>query len=176
MFSKTKDFPAIFRTVVTATASVGKERGRPVRCWMLGGTAALDVPEKIVGRKGVQIMNYAPLFPDHKENYALIKSISENELAWSMLCANAMSPSKEADATAAAKANSSKIVATADVPPEWSGIFSWVPLLGTYLNVYANMGRYMTTLEQAAEVIVRDLDTGLESEFVNRRVGFKVRP
>ena len=175
MFSKTAEFPAIFRAVVTAAAAVGRERGRPVRCWMLGGTGALDIPERIVGRKGVMIANYLPLFPDHKENYALLQTIPDTELAWSMLCANAMSPSKEADATAEAKANSRRVVATADVPPDWNAMFSWVPLLGTWLNVMANAGRYMTTLEQAAEVVVGDLEGGLESEFLNRRVGFKVR-
>ena len=141
---------------------------------MLGGFAALDVPEGIVGKKGVRIMSYLPLFPDHTENHALLESIPKNELAWSMLCANQMGPSKEADATAEAKANSRKVVATADVPPDWTGTFSWVPILGRYMNVLSNAGRYMTTLEQAAEVVSRDLDSGLESEFVNRRVGFKV--
>lgn len=174
MFSKTKEFPAIFRAVVTAAATVGKERSKPVRCWMLGGMGALEIPERIVGKKGVMLASYLPFFPDHYENYALLQSMSENEVAWSMLCASAMSPSKEADPTAEAKANSRKIVATADVPPEWTDTLSWVPLFGRYLNVFANAGRYMTTLEQAVEVVVRDLDSGLESDFVNRRVGFRV--
>ena len=101
----------------------------------------------------------------------MIQTISENDLAWSILCANMMTPDKEADATARTKAASDKIIATADVPPNWNERFIWVPLFGSLLNFFANAMGYATTLEQAAESIVRDLDKGMESEFINKRVG-----
>ena len=51
MFSRTEQFPKIFRAVVEAAATVGKSRGRPIRCWMLGGFGMLDIPGSKNGGK-----------------------------------------------------------------------------------------------------------------------------
>jgi nucleoside-diphosphate-sugar epimerase len=40
------EFPAIFAAVVQAVLEAGRERGTPIRCWLMSGFSALDSPRK----------------------------------------------------------------------------------------------------------------------------------
>lgn len=44
-FHSQGDFQAIFAAVVKAAAEVGKERGTPIRCWLMSGFGILDSPK-----------------------------------------------------------------------------------------------------------------------------------
>ena len=67
---------------------------------------------------------------------------------------------------------SNKLIATADVPPDWQRSFvTGVPYLGMLADVLWNSLRYTTKLEDCADFIAQDLEGDGESEFVRRRVG-----
>jgi nucleoside-diphosphate-sugar epimerase len=44
-FSSPGEFPAIFAAVVQATLETGRERGAPIRCWLMSGFGILDSPK-----------------------------------------------------------------------------------------------------------------------------------
>jgi len=74
-----------------------------------------------------------------------------------------------------AGAEADELISAVDVPPAWSNALRWIPLLGNYLNVAVQMGDYATTLEQCADFMARDLDSGLESELIGHRVSIKAK-
>lgn len=61
----------------------------------------------------------------------------------------------------------------ADSPPLWSQKFVKIPLIGGYLNLMSQAQDYFATLENIVDVIASDLEKGLDSEFVGKRVGAK---
>lgn len=64
----------------------------------------------------------------------------------------------------------------ADAPPAWKNTLKGVPVLGTYLNIFANAAKYGTPLEDCVDFMAADLEKGLDSEFIGKRVGVKVKP
>lgn len=48
-----------------------------------------------------------------------------------------------------------------------------MPLIGNYLNVMAQAQGYVAVLENCVDFIARDLEEGLASELVGKRVGVK---
>lgn len=61
----------------------------------------------------------------------------------------------------------------ADSPPLWSQKFVKIPLIGGYLNVLSQGQDYFATMESIVDVIAGDLEKGLDSEYVGKRVGVK---
>lgn len=61
----------------------------------------------------------------------------------------------------------------ADSPPLWSKKFLKIPLIGGYLNVMSQAQDYFATLENIVDVIAGDLEKGLDSEYVGKRVSVK---
>jgi hypothetical protein len=49
-------------------------------------------------------------------------------------------------------------------------------LIGIFLNVLSQGTDYYTTLEDSADFMAADLEKGLQSEFVGKRVGLKEKP
>jgi hypothetical protein len=45
-FTSQGEFTAIFAAVVKAASEAGKERGEPIRCWLMSGFGMLDGPKK----------------------------------------------------------------------------------------------------------------------------------
>lgn len=45
-FSSPGEFPAIFSAVVQATLEAGRERGAPIRCWLMSGFGILNSPKE----------------------------------------------------------------------------------------------------------------------------------
>ena len=60
--------------------------------------------------------------------------------------------------------------ASADVPPNWTGYFMGVPIIGPVASILANAGKYTTKLEDCADLIAADLARS-DSPFVGHRVG-----
>lgn len=169
--SKTGEYNKIFATVVAAIVEAREERRGPaIRAWLMSGFPMLDsaVPTYLIG-------DYMPMFPEHRENLALIQKQEERNIAWSLFCAHQMSPKhEEVQIPAPEDCSAANIIASADFPPEWRDTLKWVPLIGPYLNVFSLAGVYATSLEDPLDFIATDFERGLESEFVGKRVGFKM--
>lgn len=120
------------------------------------------------------VLSSIPLFPSHKRNYLLIKKHPTDILAWSLFCANDMSPKyKTPQFPPPADVSASNLVAKADAPPAWSEKFRSVPLIGNYLNVMVQAQSYFAVLENCVDFIAADLEKGLESEWIGKRVAVK---
>lgn len=72
-----------------------------------------------------------------------------------------------------AETSSSNLVAKADSPPAWLGKYRSIPLIGFYLNIMAQAQSYFAVLEDCVDFIATDLEKGLESEWIGKRVGVK---
>lgn len=170
--SKTGEYNAMFAAIVAAIVEAREERRGPaIRAWLMSGFPMLDsaVPARLIG-------DYMPMFPEHRENLALIQKQDEDNIAWSLFCANQMSPKhSEPRIPAPADCLAANVIARADSPPEWRDTLKWVPLIGGYLNVFGLAGGYATTLEDPLDFIATDFEKGLQSEFVGKRVGLKMK-
>lgn len=72
-----------------------------------------------------------------------------------------------------ADVSASNLVAKADVPPAWVQKYRAVPLIGNYLNIMTQAQSYFSVLENCVDFIAADLETGLGSEWIGKRVGVK---
>ena len=170
--SKTGEYNKMFATVVAAIVEAREERRGPaIRAWLMSGFPMLDsaIPNYLIG-------DYMPMFPEHRENLALIQKQEEGNIAWSLFCANQMSPKhNEIQIPAPDDCSAANVIASADSPPEWRDTLKWVPLIGPYLNVFGLAGGYATSLEDPLDFIATDFKKGLQSEFVRKRVGLKMK-
>jgi hypothetical protein len=116
------------------------------------------------------------MFPEHRENLALVQKQQAANIAWSLFCANQMSSKhKEIRIPAPDDCSAANVIASADLPPEWRNTLRWVPLIGPYLNIVGLAGGYATSLEDPLDFIATDFEKGLKSEFVGKRVGLKMK-
>lgn len=67
------------------------------------------------------------------------------------------------------------VVAKANSPPEWRDTLKWMPLIGNSFNTLFQAGHYNTSMEDPLDFIAADLAKGLQSEFVNKRISFKMK-
>lgn len=74
-----------------------------------------------------------------------------------------------------ADVSASNLVVKPDAPPAWRDKFRAVPLIGNYLNIIAQAQSYFSVLENCVDVIAADLEKGLESEWIGKRVAVKER-
>lgn len=72
-----------------------------------------------------------------------------------------------------ADASASNLVAQADAPPAWVEKYRTVPLIGNHLNILAQAQSYFSALENCVDFIATDLEKGLGSEWIGKRVGVK---
>lgn len=170
--SKTGEYNAIFATVIAAIVEARQERrGPPIRTWLMSGFSMMDsaIPRRLIG-------DYLPLFPEHRENLALIQTQEEDNIAWSLFCASQMSPKhKEVRIPAPDDCSAGNVIASVGSPPEWRDTLKWVPLIGPYLNILIQAGGYATSLEDPLDFIAADFEKGLQSEFVGKKLGFKLK-
>jgi len=68
---------------------------------------------------------------------------------------------------------SKNLVVKADAPPAWSDKFRRVPLIGYYLNAMVQGQNYFAVLENCVDLMAADLEKGMNSEFIGKRVGVK---
>lgn len=72
-----------------------------------------------------------------------------------------------------ADVSASNLVAKADTPPAWAEKFRRVPLIGNYLNIMTQAQSYFAVLENCVDFIAADLEKGLQSEWIGKRVAVK---
>lgn len=127
---------------------------------------------KLVGSNATH--SSIPLFPSHKQNYLLIKSHSADILAWSLFCASDMTPKYDTPQfPPPVDTSAGNLVAKAEAPPAWLETYRSVPLIGNYLNIMAQAQSYYSVLENCVDFMAADLEKGLESEWIGKRVGVK---
>lgn len=112
-----------------------------------------------------------PLFLTHRQTLPLLLSLPPNTVDWSMLCPSTMTPESDDFNVPTKPSAHGKLVANAGTPPLWHD--SWmkhIPFIGKTLVTGMNAQRYFTTLEQNAEFIAQDLESG-ESRWSCKAVG-----
>jgi putative NADH-flavin reductase len=170
--SKTNEYNTIFAEVVGAIVEARQERSGPaIRTWMMSGFPMLDSiqPPYLIG-------DYLPLFPEHRQNLALVQTQKEADIAWSLFCSGQMTPRhKTVLISAPDDCSADNVVVKADSPPEWRDTHKWVPLIGNLLNTLLQAGGYNTSMEDPLDFIAADLAKGLQSEFINKRISFKMK-
>lgn len=115
-----------------------------------------------------------PIYPSHKQNYLLIKSHPADVLAWSLFCASDISPKYDTPRfPPPADVSASNLVASADAPPAWVEKYRSIPLIGNYLNIMGQAQSYYAVLENCVDFMASDLEKGLESEWIGKRVAVK---
>jgi hypothetical protein len=125
------------------------------------------------------VLSYSfPLYPEHRKNYTLIQKYStDTDIAWSLFCANFLTPRYTPPAYPhPAEATASNLAVGTDSPPDWGNALQGIPLVGTFLNILSNAPNYGTPLEDCVDFMAADLEKGLESQFVGKRVSVKVKP
>jgi hypothetical protein len=91
-----------------------------------------------------------------------------------LFCANDISPKYDTPQfPPSADPSASNLVVKADVPPAWVEKYRAVPLIGNYLNIMAQVQSHYAVLETCVDFIAADLEKGLESEWIGKRVGVK---
>jgi NAD(P)H-binding len=169
--SKNNEFSNLFASVVKAVVEARKERGGPpIRAWFLSGWSLLDSPNP-----PKLIIDYVPLYPEHRTNMKFIMAYpADQDIAWSLFCASNLPPKYDtAQNPAPADCSGDNLVAKADSPPEWKNTLRWLPLIGTFLNIGAQVQSYYTGMEESMDFIAADFEKGLQSEFIGKRVGLK---
>lgn len=69
--------------------------------------------------------------------------------------------------------SASNLVAKADAPPAWVEPHRTAPLIGDFLDTMAQAQSYYAILENCVDFIAVDLEKGLKSEWIGKRVGIK---
>jgi hypothetical protein len=106
----------------------------------------------------------------------LIQQYSKTDIAWSLFCAGLLTPRHTPPAYPhPEEATANNLVAGADSPPAWASPLKGIPIVGTFLNIFANMLGYATPLEDCVDFMAADLEKGLESEWIGKRVSVKVK-
>ncbi|PSN70693.1 hypothetical protein BS50DRAFT_597943 [Corynespora cassiicola Philippines] len=160
------DLPEIFKAVVSGVVEAGRERGKPLRMWVLGGMGVLDFP----GGGGAVLSDYLPIFLEHRQNLALLQSLPPESVDWSMLCPATMIP-ESPEISVPTKSSHARLTVNAGTPPAWrDSWFSYLPLIGKTIVCMMNGMNYTTTLEQNADLIAEDLET-VESRWSGSKVG-----
>lgn len=158
-------------TVSTAAIQFGKERGRPLRAWFVGGLGSLEYP----GTGGWRIQDYMPgcMTAHHRATERILKAIEVRELEWTLLCVAMMRP-RSADIGVLDAPREHGLAIAVGKPPAWQD--SWVrmlPLVGVYLNLVPVVVAHRAVLEDVAELIADNLG---KDDFVGTLVGFKENP
>jgi len=110
----------------------------------------------------------------HRGTSVVVEAVPLFTLQWSMLCVAVMKPATHAIEPLATP-RKHKLLVGAGTPPGW--VDSWVkgmPLVGVYLNLVIGVARSTTELEDVADFMAEDLESG-SGEWMGKKVGIKQR-
>jgi hypothetical protein len=108
----------------------------------------------------------------HQSTVRILEAVPVSELRWSCLCVAMMKPGLSTTEQLATPRRHS-LVLKADEPPAW--VDSWVkniPFVGDYLHLLLAIQQFTTELEDVAEFLAEDLESG-SMEWAGRKVGTK---
>lgn len=177
----------IAKAVSDAAIAVGKERGKPLRAWFIGGLTLLRVPgtDHLVRDLYVTLDQIPYTHPNtfrslpripydqHQGTLDVLKPIQQSSLRWSIMCIAFMYPvypaiePLESPRTHSLISAKGMLAGWADLP--WT---TRIPLIGWIITMVLLVSRYTTNLEDVADFIAEDLKLGSE-EFIVERVGIK---
>ena len=161
----------IATAVSSAAIQVGKERGKPLRAWLIGGMGSLEY----VGTGGWKIQDYMPGWTTihHRETEAVMKGISTTDLEWSLLCVAMMQPESD-NIDLLPSPRHHRLSTAIDSPPEWHDHWTRsLPFVGVYLNLIPVITGYTTKLADVADLLAEDFEKGSESAYMGKLVGMK---
>ncbi|KAK3691687.1 hypothetical protein LTR37_018480 [Vermiconidia calcicola] len=143
-------------SVSSAAVRAGKKRGRPLRAWFIGGIGSLGYPHT-----GYKIHDYMPYWTTHHHRVteATLKSISVNDLEWTLLCVGMMWPESDSRDVLPAPRHHSLAVGV-QTPPGWQD--HWIR------DVPLN-----TVLEDVADLIAEHFGETSREHFVGELIGMK---
>ncbi|KAI5478794.1 citrate synthase [Pseudohyphozyma bogoriensis] len=158
-WSKSEDFQLqkLAASISRAAREAGKERGRPIRAWFIGGLGLLQIPGA-----GYLVQDLMPKWStiQHQGTADVLKRIPTDELAWSLLCVAIMRPRSKTIAPIPQR-QAHGFVVQKQVAAGY--VFHWithVPFVGAFLNLCWEMVNYTTKLEDVADLIAEDLALG----------------
>lgn len=162
----------LVESVTSAAVTVGKERGRPLRAWLIGGMGSLAYP----GHGEYKIQDFLPAWmtAHHRQTEAIMRSIPARDLAWSLLCVAMMYPESTNRRGLLTAPRKHQLCIGFEAPPEWRDHWiRYLPLVGQYLSLVPAIASYGTLLEDVADLIAEDLAGKVNSECIGHFVGMK---
>lgn len=113
-----------------------------------------------------------PVFAEHGVNYRKLLKVPKSDLVWSMLCPATMLPLGD-PTYPNPKGSADNLLVSAKTPAGWTRQFWDVPIIGGYLNMMSQAGGYVVKLEDEADLMAKDLESGVNSQWAFERVGTK---
>ena len=115
-----------------------------------------------------------PAWIQHQGTADVIEAIPLSSLSWSLICVAMMYPaSPVVEIRPLNTPRAHKLLLAAGSPPGWED--HWVrnvPLVGVYMNLLISVASHTTELEDVADFVAEDLESGSD-EWVGKRVGIK---
>ena len=105
------------------------------------------------------------------KTWALLSAQPAKHLEWTLFCAPVMLPEHKDIIDPRPTTRLNPLVSEADVPPAWTetNLF-WVPFLGPLYACMRNAAKYQCKLEDCADFVAGELETG-GAKYVGKRVG-----
>lgn len=110
----------------------------------------------------------------HQGTLKALEAVPVSALRWSLLCVAMMRPASSTTERLDRPRNHQLLI-SASSPPAWED--HWVrniPVIGLYLNLIIAISTYTTELEDVADFLAEDLESG-SLEWVGAKVGMKQR-
>ncbi|KAG0645356.1 hypothetical protein D0Z07_8896 [Hyphodiscus hymeniophilus] len=170
--------PKIAKAVTDAAVAVRKERGIPLRAWLVSGLSILEYPGTPNSRL---LQDYLPGFfyarvSAHEGTRKVVEAVRVSDLRWSLICVAMMEPANPNQGLLELLDTPShhNLVLQAKSPPAWKNTWLiWIPFVGMFLNfLVVVLGQYKTKYEDVADFLSEDLESGSE-QWIGMRVGMK---
>lgn len=164
----------IATSVSSAAIRVGRDRGKPLRAWFIGGLGSL-VYTFPGNTERYQAQDFLPYWghEHHRGTERTLKKVNTADVEWSLLCVAWMWPRSKALIDVLERPSGNALLVRKEEMIEWRG--SWVsgfPWGGRGLDLLVCFDQYTTRLEDVADLIAEDLASG-GREFVGALVGMK---
>ena len=151
--------PLVARVIEAATRALPPGG----RFWLFGGAAVLDVPGETFAM--LDFPQLPSMFQAHARNLDLV---SNTQLDWSMLCPGPMIPAQNGQPHQGLR------LSVNTWPVERPGYTRWLPKQSLLLAFMRKMPEMTITYEDAAQVILDNLET--DGKFSKVRVGIALPP
>lgn len=161
----------IAASVSSAAIRVGKDRGKPLRAWFIGGLGSLKYP----GTGGWKLQDYLPAYASqhHIGTEKVMLSLDRSEIEWSLLCVAFMKPKSDTIDLLPGPQHHGLAVGVRELPAYRDSWLRWIPVVGVYLNTVPVILSYTTVLDDVADLLAEDFEKGSKSAYIGQLVGMK---